>query len=92
MRHHVQLSLSAGGSPASVRESLRAQATSQLGTVPDLAKDAVAQAVLGYVDEELPGGDQGTVSVSVSLWIGITPTSPAIPPVADAVVANTTVV
>lgn len=49
----MKLSLSAGGSPDTVKTALRDQAQAQLSLSPDAATEAVAVAVLDYVDRQL---------------------------------------
>jgi hypothetical protein len=77
----MQLSLSAGGSPDSVRRMLADQANAQLGAKPAAAKAALVESVLDYANDQI-GDRPDTVSVSVSCSIYVTPRAIAQPPVA----------
>jgi hypothetical protein len=73
----VNLSLSAGGQPAFTKETLRSQIDSQLGTAPAAEKAAVAGAVMQYIDAQIADvPSDGSVSVSVSLWISVAKPTP----------------
>ena len=76
----MNLSLSAGGQPAFTKETLRSQVESQLGTAPATEKAAVASAVMQYVEAQMADvPPDGTVTVSVSLWVSVTKASSPTP-------------
>lgn len=67
----MYLSLSAGGSPESLKTMLRSQADTQLQSQnADSPCRQVADDVLAYIDTQAAG--KATVSVSVTLSISVT--------------------
>lgn len=80
----MQMSLSAGGSPETVKERLKFQVKQQLGEDPSPAKTAAAATVLDYVADELDEVPaDASVSVSVSLYVSITKPVPLPEPVSE---------
>lgn len=66
----MQLNFTAGGPKLSAIATLQSQRATQVATQP--AAQEVADAVLAHVDQELVGvPDEASVSVSVSVWIGV---------------------
>lgn len=64
----VYLTLSAGGSPEQVQQSLEAQINAQLGTIVPNEARAIGEAVKAYARDAMPAGGTISVSLSITTW------------------------